>query len=419
MAIRLVVFGLNSLRGVRRVFALFTEWFDGGLPCHTVVQDWIMRFGLYKLSRLPQRSNDWVYILDHTIDFGIKKCFLVLGIRLKKLREKAFNIGHQDMEVLAIRIEESATGESVCRTLEQVSTLTGTPAQIVSDGGRNIKRGIADFKQKSEGFRETYDITHYAALLIKRHLANDENWKLLLKKIPETKRSVLHTCIAFLAPAKPRDKCRWLNLQTHLNWAEKMLRLEKESMTLDQRKKYNTHIGWVKDFRPQLREWRTMLDMLEAAKYEVKKNGLKKDSKSRVGDKLRQFRISTSRLCALREEILQYIEEQTAGIKKQEVFLGCSDIIESVIGKYKSFSAKTPMKEVGKAVLTIPVFTSEVTRKEVKEAMEQVSTQDLKDWLEQNIGTTLFAKRKQAFNSVCYKKTVKNISSKLPKAVNF
>jgi len=419
MAIRLVVFGLNSLRGVRRVFALFTEWFDGGLPCHTVVQDWIMRFGLYKLSRLPQQSNDWVYILDHTIDFGIKKCFLVLGIRLEKLRKKAFDIGHQDMEVLAIRIEESATGESVCRTLEQVSTLTGTPAQIVSDGGRNIKRGIADYKQKREGFRETYDITHYAALLIKRHLANDENWKLLLKRIPETKRSVLHTCIAFLAPAKPRDKCRWLNLQTHLNWAEKMLRLEKESMTLDQRKKYNTHIGWVKDFRPQLREWRTMLNMLEAAKHEVKKYGLKKDSKIRVGNKLRQYRLSTSRLCTLREEILQYIEDQTAGIKKQEVFLGCSDIIESVIGKYKSFSAKTPMKEVGKAVLTIPVFTSEVTRKEVKEAMEQVSTQDLKVWLEQNVGTTLFAKRKQAFNSVCYKYPVKKRSSELQKTVNF
>ncbi len=411
---------MNSLRGVGRVFALFTEWFDGGLPCYTIVQDWIMRFGLYKLSKPPQQRNDWVYVLDHTIDFGKKKCFLVLGVTLEKLREKAFNIGHQDMEVLAVRIEESATAESVRRTLQQVSNQTGEPAQIVSDGGKNIKRGIADFKQDcKQEVRETYDITHQAALLIERHLANDENWNLLLKKIPETKRGVLHTCIAFLSPAKPRDKCRWLNLQTHLDWADKMLRFEKEPMPAEQREKYDARMGWLKDFKPQLREWRTMLNMLEAAKYEIKTYGLRRDSRKRVDNALSQFRASTRRLRTLRKQILQYIEQQTDGIQKNETFLGCSDIIESVIGKYKSFSAKTPMKEVGKAVLTIPVFTSEVTQQEVKEAMEQVSTRDLKNWLEQNIGNTLFAKRKRAFNAVCNKSSVKKIQNKWPKAANF
>ncbi|MFO7822045.1 MAG: hypothetical protein R6V56_08355 [Lentisphaeria bacterium] len=419
MAIKLVVFGLNSLRGVGRVFALFTEWFEGGLPCYTIVQDWIMRFGLYKLSKPPQQRNDWVYVLDHTINFGTKKCFLVLGITLEKLRKKAFSIAHQDMEVLAVRIEESATGESVRRTLEQVSAQTGAPAQIVSDGGRNIKRGIADFKQNREGVRETYDITHHAALLIERHLTNDENWKLLLKNIRETKRGVVHTCIAFLAPPKPRDKCRWLNLQTHLDWADKMLRFEKQPMPAEQREKYDARMGWLKDFKPQLREWRTMLNMLEAAKYEIKTYGLRRDSRKYVDNALSQFRTSTRRLRTLRKEILQYVEQQTDGIQKDETFLGCSDIIESVIGKYKSFSAKTPMKEVGKAVLTIPVFTSEVTPQEVKEAMEQVSTRDLKNWLELNIGSTLFAKRKRAFNAVCNKSSVKKIPKKWSKAANF
>lgn len=420
MAIKLVIFGLNSLRGVGRVFALFTEWFDGGLPCYTVVQDWIMRFGLHKLSKAPQQRKDWVYVLDHTIEFGTKKCFLVLGITLEKLRKKAFNIAHQDMEVLAVRIEESATGESVRRTLKEVSNQTGPPAQIVSDGGSNIKRGIADFKQNcKQHVRETYDITHQAALLIERHLTNDENWKLLLTKIPETKRGVLHTCIAFLSPAKPRDKCRWLNLQTHLDWADKMLGLETQPMTAEQREKYNARMGWLKDFQPQLREWRTMLNMLEAAKHEVKTHGLRRDSKRRVSKKLSQFRTSTRRLRTLRKEILQYVDEQTDAIKQGEAFLGCSDIIESVIGKYKSFSAKTPMKEVGKTVLTIPVFTSEITQQEVKEAMEQVSTRDLRNWLQQNIGTTLFAKRKRAFNSVRYKNSVKKIPKRWPKAANF
>jgi len=66
----------------------------------------------------------------------------------------------------------------------------------------------------------------------------------------------------------------------------------------------------------------------------------------------------------------------------------------------KNFSAKTPMEEVGRTVLTMPVFTSEISLEEVKIAMENVSTQDVNNWLSQNIGDTLFAKRKRAYNSI-------------------
>lgn len=51
------------------------------------------------------------------------------------------------------------------------------------------------------------------------------------------------------------------------------------------------------------------------------------------------------------------------------------------------------MKEVGKAVLTMPIFTSDIDPAEVKEAMETITEQDVKDWLNENIGESLFAKR--------------------------
>jgi hypothetical protein len=44
-----------------------------------------------------------------------------------------------------------------------------------------------------------------------------------------------------------------------------------------------------------------------------------------------------------------------------EMYLGTSDIIESVFGKYKSFAAKTPIRDIGKTILTIPVLSVEVT----------------------------------------------------------
>ena len=102
----------------------------------------------------------------------------------------------------------------------------------------------------------------------------------------------------------------------------------------------------------------------------------------------------------LKREIIEYLKKESAGIDGQKPWLGSSDIIESIFGKYKNFSAKTPMKEVGRTVLTMPVFTSEISLEEVKVAMENVSTQDVNDWLGKNIGDTLFAKRKRAYNSI-------------------
>ncbi len=65
------------------------------------------------------------------------------------------------------------------------------------------------------------------------------------------------------------------------------------------------------------------------------------------------------------------------------------------------------MKEIGRAILTIPVFTSKINYDEVKNAMETISAQDVIDWQRKNIGTTLLAKRKIAFNSGKTKKQVK------------
>ena len=58
LAIQLVVVGLLSLRGVSRAFSLFKYYFKGGVPCHVVIQNWIMRYGLYKLNKIPEKRDD-------------------------------------------------------------------------------------------------------------------------------------------------------------------------------------------------------------------------------------------------------------------------------------------------------------------------------------------------------------------------
>ncbi|MBF0433270.1 MAG: hypothetical protein HQK83_18460 [Fibrobacteria bacterium] len=83
-------------------------------------------------------------------------------------------------------------------------------------------------------------------------------------------------------------------------------------------------------------------------------------------------------------------------VPHDEIWLGTSDIIESIFGKYKNFSARSTMKGIGKIILTIPVFTSKITSGNIKTALETTSNYRLKNWIHKNIGTSFFSKRKLA-----------------------
>jgi len=357
-----------------------------------------MRYGLYKLNQVPERRGDWIFFLDHSIEFGKKQCLLVLGVTLEKFRKNKCKLRHKDMEVLAIDIVESATAASVTETLENIAQDTGIPAQIISDGGLNIIRGSRDFiKNKAGGttVRQTYDVTHKTALILKHQLKDDKIWLAFCGKIAESKRSIVHTELGFLSPPKPRDKSRWQNLDAYVKWAEMILKQKTKSMSRVEAEKFIAKLSWLKEYKPHIKEWRIMLNILNALKLEVKNNGFRKQTKAKVEQSIRSMKINSLRLKDVRDEVFIYIEDECAGITG--VHPGCSDIIESVFGKYKNFSGKSPMKEIGRAVLTIPVFTSNVDYKEVKDAMENISAKDVSVWLRKNIGTSLFARRKQAF----------------------
>jgi hypothetical protein len=398
IAIKLIVTGLLSLRGVKRTLTIFNYFFKGGIPCHTVVQNWVMRYGLYKLRQVPEKRSDWVFILDHSIEFGKKQCLLVLGTTLEKFRKNKYNLRHKDMDVLAIDIVESATAESVTKTLVNITRNTGIPAQIISDGGPNILSGCMDFiKQKARGtiVRQTYDVTHKTALILKNQLKDDQAWLSFRNNAVESKRCLIHTELCFLAPPKPRDKSRWQNLDTYVRWAEMILKQKTKSMSKRECEKFIDKLSWVKTYEAHIREWRIMLDILNTIKNEVKNNGFNKQTMDNFNKSISSIRTATPRLKTVKNEVIAYIEKECAGING--VYPGCSDIIESVFGKYKNFSGKSPMKEIGRAVLTIPVFTSNVEYNEVKMAMETVSAEDVSKWLKKNIGETLFTKRKHAF----------------------
>ncbi len=99
------------------------------------------------------------------------------------------------------------------------------------------------------------------------------------------------------------------------------------------------------------------------------------------------------------QKTLDYLLEETEAFPDGKVALASSDIIESVIGSYKVYVNKGPLKEIGKLVLMIPVHVSGVCKEKLREAMETVPARQVKVWLDKNCGPSMMAKRRKAFSS--------------------
>ena len=120
---------------------------------------------------------------------------------------------------------------------------------------------------------------------------------------------------------------------------------------------------WIDNFKTDIHAWRSILCLLDIAKGEVKKKGLKHNTAELFQKKIQELNIKDTKVNLMSKDIYSFLQQQTDKIAEDEVYLGTSDIIESIFGKYKSFSAKTPIRDIGKTILTIPVFTGELSLK--------------------------------------------------------
>ena len=210
-------------RGVSWVLRLLAGYLPPGVPASTTVLNWCCRLGLGVLRRALERRDDWIFVIDHTVALGELKCFVVLGIPAARLPETGYSPRHGDMTVLAVEVMANSTGVRVAAVLEQVSARTGVPVQIVCDHGSDLRKGIALFRQQAPSCVETYDISHAVATQLKAHWGDDAPWQALLKQAGTTLSRFQQTDLAFLLPPRQRTKARYMAVDAHIAWAQRLI----------------------------------------------------------------------------------------------------------------------------------------------------------------------------------------------------
>ena len=158
--------------------------------------------------------------------------------------------------------------------------------------------------------------------------------------------------------------------------------------------------------RQALEIYGQIIDWSHSVQKELKTEGLSKQSHQSIKASFKTVSCEEPCLQRLAKKTLDYLLEETEALPEGKTVLASSDIIESVIGTYKVYANKGPLKEIGKLILMIPVHVSGVCKDKLKEAMETVPARDVKTWLDENCGPSMMAERRKAFSTCIDTETV-------------
>jgi hypothetical protein len=402
--VTLVLSAVASLRGASRTMETVLSLFGPELPRPSWYAGrlWLLRIGYYKLMRPKHHASDWVWIVDHTVQVGVEKCLLILGVRLSELSRTNLVLSHEDVEPIALFPVTTSNGEVVFQQLEETIDKTGLPREILGDQGPDLKAGIEKFCHQHPQTCSIYDIKHKSAALLKHTLQHDAHWQAFTQQAAQSKSQIQQTALAFLAPPNQRTKARYMNLEILVRWGQRALgvldRLERRTEHRDSHERLKAKLGWLRQFRDHLKDWEALLDVAITTECFVRKHGIWQGCEEELSKRLDHCAVSP-KVLQLREQLLAFVKKESLKAKPEEHLLGSSEIIESVLGKLKRLEQNQAKSGFTALVLSVAAVVSETTREVVQKAMETVPTKRVLAWTRAHLGQSVQAKRKIAFSN--------------------
>jgi hypothetical protein len=398
----LVLQSTSSLRGAPRAMTVSLRVLElpYAVPAWSTGRLWLLRLGYYKLTRAKEQADDWVWMIDHTVQVGQEKCLVILGVRLHVLAEQKRPLSHEDVEPLVLLPMSPSNGPLIFEQLEASAKRTGIPRQIVADHGSDLKAGIEAFCQTHPTTCSIYDIKHKTACVLKHELAGDTSWQTFTRLAAKSKLKVQQSALACLAPPNQRAKARYMNIDVLVRWGEHLLDVmdhpERLSDLQIDRDMVDVKLGWIREFRTDLEAWREWLEVMEVTETLVRHQGVYRGVHRELKARLSPI-AQRARSRAVGSHLVAFLAQESLKAKANERLLGSSEVIESVFGKFKHLERDQAKAGFTALVLSLAAMVSTTTVDVVQQALTTVTTQKVLTWCKQTLGASVQAKRRKAF----------------------
>lgn len=377
IAVHMVINSNISLRGTSKTLSKIGELL--GIKVNNIspstIRNWCLRFGLYSLNE-PIAKGKYVLISDESIEIGRERLLLLLVVP-----ESSLNLEHplkmEDVRVLDLAVQESWSAVEITARIQKK----------IDQYGLDLLYGISD---KCSTLRKVHkslniswigDCTHEIANQAKSLFSKDECFNGFIKSMNALRAKWIMSKHHLYVPPTLRSKSRFHQLFILHRWGQKILD-NWDQIPLAARQE----LHFVKEAKSLIRLIGGFHSLIEQFSVIFKAKGITKKSLKQWRKQVKAYRRDNQDNWTHQEERFlvamdKYLQDQQQKQPDLERILCCSDIIESMFGKYKN---KAGVKMITDDALKIVAFPKRKSMSQVKQALEEVKTANLYEWKKKN-----------------------------------
>jgi hypothetical protein len=376
-AIMLLNYSGMSLRGCQKslntLFLVLNV--KGSVPSHETIRRWRLKVGFWYSQQMKTRkdlSTRLAIVVYESITIGTERLLCVLAIDLNTWNfDKAPAL--QDMQMLHVGVAKEWKAEQVAEIIQELSTRYNIVAST-SDAGNNLLKMF-----KLRNLFHVPDCSHAVANILEKHLLSNTSFAELMRLTGDLRQIWMTSQYAFYAPPQKRGKSRFMNISPIIDWSYRTLQKRNSLPAVVQQK-----TEWLVENQDFVKEITALTNLIKAMFGILKVKGGSIETVAQV-----RVLALKANLTGLVKGAWEDIDNQYLKVVEQKAIefggtvLCCSDIIESLFGKYK-YRLPNRGASAEKSAMTIPLFTANLTHEEIKVALQSVRFEDVKNGLSSN-----------------------------------
>lgn len=396
----LVFNSVVSFRSVPRILTTLTSAFVWIPPHFTSVINWSLRVGLARMKSIGPIKEQWLAIIDCSIDIGVKKVLVVLRVKMDSLLNRDTGLTLKDCECIGVKTAINWNGDSVSTALSEIFKISGSPTAILKDEGGDLKRGVTLYSNKTTTpIFELKDVGHFTANSLKAEYGKDRSFRQLLDLVSRISSQLKHSVFGFLMAPSLGNHSRFLRITKTVSWCNSMVELLKSKKipfkNID--KKLRKGLCELITLAYYIDRLAKSCDISDRLLKLLKTKGLN-ETNYQVAKVMLNDLPKTSIFRARMAQWLNDHIEIYRHLKLENIpLIVSSDIIESLMGKFKTIIQRCPRGEFNHLILLLPCLCGELSESSIYEALIKISHSQLKIWEKENISTTMRQSRHQFF----------------------
>jgi len=382
------------------------------LPDWTTVRTWVLRVGVAAIDRPIEPSDDWIWMADHSNQIGPEKALSIIGLQASNLPSPGRPLRHEDVRVLDLAVGTSWKREDMTEAYEQLAARSGgAPLALVVDGAVELREGaeMCEFsRDNGENTMILRDFKHYAANVMKKVVGDDERFRKFGTELGRTRSAIQQTELAHFTPSGLKPKARFMNLACTLQWAAMVLwhlsHFRSESRHGIAAKRMNEKLGWLREYRDDVRSWNACQNVVSAALTFLNGQGVFRGAARGLGAhvraRLRGVRNKDEGNAASRQvlaRLLKFVRETESQLSEGQRLPMSTEILESSFGLFKRLERQHSKGGFTSLLAAYGGLFHRSTPETIRRDFAQVSVRRMRAWVERNLGKTLNSKRQIAY----------------------